>query len=156
MKERLLASASALIQPPASAAAEFAAQSQQLAEMGNRAIAGREDFDKLVGRGNQAMAEDNNRNFARFMTSLFKDFSPEVLVETVLWVFRAYRSHGFQSTYWAVNLNIWADMIQRELSEESQAAIAPYYDWLIINIPIFTKLSDDTLAKGAGGSEPEH
>jgi hypothetical protein len=41
------------------------------------------------------------------MVSLFGDYHPEVLVETVLWVFRAYRSHGFKLTYWPAQLDMW-------------------------------------------------
>ena len=98
MKEQLLETASELRQPSDSAAQEFSKKHAQLAEMGNQKMASRADIDKLVGKGNQQMAEDNNRNFARFMASLFADFNPDVLVETVLWVFRAYRAHGFQTT----------------------------------------------------------
>lgn len=151
MKERLLKTASELVQPPAAAAIEFTQKQEQLSAMGNQTMALRADLEKLVGKGNQQMAEDNNRNFARFMASLFSDFNPEVLVETVLWVFRAYRSHGFQTTYWAAHLNIWVDMIRRELSKESFDAIYPFYNWLIVNIPIFVKATD---ASSRNISEP--
>jgi len=156
MREKLLNTASGLSQPPEPAAREFALKHEQLSEMGNQTMANRADLDKLVGKGNQKMAEDNNRNFARFMVSLFSDFNPNVLVETVLWVFRAYRSHGFQTTYWAANLNIWADMIRQELSGESYEAIHPYYNWLIVNIPIFVKLTDETLSEISEENAPEH
>ena len=143
MKEKLIKTASVLIQPHESAREEFSRMSEKLAEMGNQTMANRADLDKLVGKDNQKMAEDNNRNFARFMVSLFIDFNPKVLVETVFWVFRAYRSHGFQTTYWAANLNIWVDMLHQELSKESFEAIYPFYQWLIVNIPIFSQISDE-------------
>jgi len=156
MKEQLLETASGLRQASDSAAQEFSEKHGQLAEMGNQMMANRADIDKLVGKGNQQMAEDNNRNLARFMASLFSDFNPDVLVETVLWVFRAYRAHGFQTTYWAANLNIWVDIIRKELSEESYDVIYPYYNWLIVNIPIFVKLSDETLSEFSEDSIPKH
>ncbi|MGD8846805.1 MAG: hypothetical protein PVI54_14890 [Desulfobacteraceae bacterium] len=157
MKEQLLKTASELSQPPDSATQEFSKKHEQLAEMGNQIMAGRSDVDKLVGgEVNQQMAEDNNRNFARFMASLFTDFNPKVLVETALWVFRAYRSHGFKTTYWAANLNIWVDMIRKELSKQSYEALYPYYNWLIVNIPIFVKLSDEALSEFAQESMPQH
>lgn len=147
MKEQLLKSASKLGQPPRQAVEEFAQKYEQLAEKGSQRLAARSDIVKLVGKGNQEMAEDNNRNFSRFMLSLFSEYSPNVFVETVLWVFRAYRSHGFQTTYWAANLNIWADMIREELSDESYRAVYPFYNWLIVNIPAFVKLTDQDLPK---------
>jgi len=143
MKQKLIKSASIIAQPSVSALEEFSQKHEQLASLGNQLIAKRADFEKLVGKGNRTMAEDNNRNFARFMASLFSDYNPNVLVETVLWVFRAYRSHGFQTTYWAANLNIWVDMMKKELSDESFDSIQPFYIWLIVNIPIFVKLTDD-------------
>lgn len=113
MQEHLLKTASNLIQPSATAVEEFSQKQEKLAALGNQTMSQRPDLDKLVGTGNQEMAEDNNRNFARFMVSLFTEFSAKVLVETVLWVFRAYRSHGFQTTYWAANLDIWVEMLRQ-------------------------------------------
>mgnify|MGYP006286981497 CR=1 FL=1 len=156
MKKQLVNTASELKQPSDSAIQEFSKKHEQLAEMGNQIMADRNDLEKLVGKGNQQMAEDNNRNFARFMLSIFTDFNPKVLVETVLWVFRAYRSHGFKTTYWAANLNIWMDLIRQELSEKTYDAVYPFYNWLIINIPIFVKLSDETLLNFSEESTPEH
>ena len=69
-----------LNQPMASAAEEFSQKHEQLSSMGNQYIAKRADFEKLVGKDNQKMAEDNNNNFSRFMASLFSDFNPEVFV----------------------------------------------------------------------------
>jgi hypothetical protein len=145
MKGQVLDTAKKLKQPSESVAQEFSEKQEKLAAMGNQIMAKRADHEKLVGKGNQEMAENNNRNFARFMVSLFSDYNAEVLVETVLWVFRAYRSHGFQTTYWAANLNIWIDMLKDEISPEAFEEIYPFYNWLIVNIPIFVKLTDEAL-----------
>lgn len=104
------------------------------------------DTEKLIGNDNREMAKDNNHNFSIFMESLFNGYQAEIFVDTVLWVFRAYRSHGFHTTYWAANLNIWIDTLKEILTEKSYGEIAPFYNWLIINIPIFTKLTDEDLA----------
>ncbi len=91
---------------------------------------------------NQNMAQDNNRNFPRFMDALFLNYQPQILVETVLWVFRAYRSHGFATTYWAANLNIWVDLLKKELTPAAFEEIYPFYRWLIVNIPVFVRITD--------------
>ena len=143
MKEKLIETARKLKQPPGEAAREFSEKFNKLAETGNLLMAGRPDLEKLVGKDSRSMAEDNNRNFARFMESMFLDYNPEVFTETVLWVFRAYRAHGFQTTYWAANLNIWVEMLKKELAPDTFSALYPFYNWLIINIPVFTKLSDE-------------
>ena len=146
MKEQLLASGQKLIVPPEKASEEFSSKIGMLVAQGNAAIAARPDLDKLVGADNHEMAENNNGNFARFMESMFTEYDPVTFVETVLWVFRAYRSHGFQTTYWSANLDIWMKMLEKELSEEAFSSISPYYNWLIVNIPIFVKITDDSLS----------
>ena len=147
MRKQLLETARILIQPQETVMQEFSRKRDELAAMGNQILADRSDLEKLVGEGNRQMAEDNNRNFARFMESMFSDYNAEVLVDTVLWVFRAYRSHGFQTTYWAANLNVWVDMLKQELSTEAFDALYPYYNWLIVNIPVFVKLTDETVSE---------
>lgn len=147
MKETLLKTARQLVQPSPEASREFSAICGELAERGSVTLFRRKDLDRLIGETNRDMAEDNNRNFARFMDALFDAYSPEIFVDTVLWVFRAYRSHGFQTTYWAANINIWADMLKKELTTEGFAQISPFYDWLIVNIPVFTKLTDDSVSQ---------
>ncbi len=143
MKEELLKSAARLKQPDSDAVQAFSRIQGRLAEKGSRILSGREDLERLIGEGNWSMAQDNNRNFARFMESIFSNYNPEVFTETVLWVFRAYRSHGFQTTYWAANLNIWMEMLEEDLSPAAFQEIEPFYDWLIVNIPVFTLLSED-------------
>jgi hypothetical protein len=156
MKDQLLTSAVELRQPSPEATRAFTLQRDQLAARGNQILASRPDLDRMVGPGNRQMAEDNNRNFSRFMESMFNHYQPEVLVETALWVFRAYRSHGFQTTYWAANLNIWMDMLQEDFSQEHFRELAPFYNWLIINIPLFTAMSEEPVSGELHGQEPTH
>lgn len=146
MKDVLLSSAQKLLSPSEKAHAEFSAKIDLFVAQGNAVIAARPDIDKLVGIDNHEMAENNNGNFARFMDSMFTEYDPDTFVETVLWVFRAYRSHGFQTTYWAANLDIWQKMLEKELSEEAYSSISPFYNWLIVHIPLFTKITDDDLS----------
>jgi hypothetical protein len=155
MKDALLTQAQKLEPPGETAIREFADKWENMAATGTRLLMARPDLAKLVGRGNEKMAEDNNRNFPRFMLSLFSDYQPAVFVETVLWVFRAYRSHGFQTTYWAANLNIWVDLLQKELSEDAWQQIYPFYNWLIVNIPVFTAITDTDLPESVSNS-PDH
>lgn len=152
MKDALLTTAQKLVPPSEAAIREFEAKWEQIAAAGSQRLKARPDLEKLVGKGNEQMAEDNNRNFPRFMLSLFSDYQPAVFVETVLWVFRAYRSHGFHTTYWAANLNIWVDLLQKELSADAWKQIHPFYNWLIVNIPQFTAVTDTDLAASVSDS----
>ena len=47
-------------------------------------------------------------------------------------------------------------MLREQLSEEAFEAVYPYYDWLIVHIPWFVKLTDEQLAEPAEQSEDSH
>jgi hypothetical protein len=141
-KETLLQSAVTLNQPSAHSAAEYADKCELLASELNRLMAERKDLVKLIGEGNISMMEDNHRNHARFMSSVFQMYEPVVLVETVLWVYRAYRAHGFHLTYWPAQLDQWAELLKTHLSPAAFQEIYPFYHWMIINQPFFVIESD--------------
>jgi hypothetical protein len=69
-------------------------------------------------------------------------------VDTVLWVFRAYRSHGFQLTYWPAQLETWIRILKEDLSPDSFSEVYPFYRWLLLHQASFVALSDVHL-KGA-------
>jgi hypothetical protein len=103
----------------------------------------RPDIVEMVGKNNINMMRDNHANHARFLESIFNQHSPETLVDTVLWVFRAYIARNFSSTYWAAQLNTWIEIYKKELTKECYDAIYPYYNWMQINIPSFTILAEE-------------
>jgi len=146
MKKAILKTAGLLKPPGNTSMQEFRIKWETLAATGTQMLLARPDIEKLIGKGNAHMAEDNNRNFPRFMVSLFLEYQPEVFVDTVLWVFRAYRSHGFQTTYWAANLNLWVDLLRKNLTPEAFEEIYPFYNWLIVHIPVFARLTDSDLS----------
>jgi hypothetical protein len=105
----------------------------------------RADLENLIGENNIDMMKDNHSNHVRFISSILKNHNSEVLVDTILWVFRAYRSHGFASNYWSAQLNTWITIFQEVLTAESYQEVYPYYEWMQINIPTFVILSDEKL-----------
>jgi len=113
----------------------------------NRVISARPYLEKLVGPDGRSMSADNNRNFSLFMESLMSHFQAEVLVGTALWVFRAYRAHGFQTVYWPANLNAWMETLKKTISPEAVREISPFYAWLITHIPDFVNLTDAIVNK---------
>lgn len=141
-KKQLIATAETLHQPPVQAAQEYEEKREKMAVRINQRLEQRADLETLIGPNNVEMMRDNHRNHARFIASLLASYSPEVLVETVLWVFRAYRSHGFQLTYWPAQLDAWVDVLREELTNASFDAIYPFYHWMIIHQAHFVALSD--------------
>lgn len=144
-KAQLIESAQSLIQPSPEASSEFSLKSELLATALNERFKKRKDLNQMIGEGNLDMMMDNHRNHIRFISSIFANYQPEVLVETVLWVFRAYRSHGFKLTYWPAQLDSWVEIFRNELSEQTFNEVYPFYNWMIINNPLFAALSDEIL-----------
>ena len=141
-REQLIESAAALRPPRMEALKEFSAKRERIASIVNQTMGGRPDLERLVGKDGRQMSEDNNRNFSLFMESLMAAYNPEVLADTALWVFRAYRSHGFNTIYWPANLSTWVQTLKAELSGENFEEIFPFYAWLISHVPVFAKLTD--------------
>jgi hypothetical protein len=141
-REELIKSAAKLKPPSQEAIEEFSGKAEAMANILNERFAQRPDIVQLIGEGNLEMMYDNHRNHLRFMTSLFGEYNPEVFTETVLWVFRAYRSHGFRLTYWPAQLDNWVEIFKKELSPQCFDQIYPFYEWMIINNAIFAIVSD--------------
>lgn len=144
-REKLIQSAKSLKQVTPMSAAEFGTKRETLVARMNLVMCNRPDLIQLVGVNNVEMMKDNHDNHARFIESIFINLSPEVLVDTVLWVFRAYRSRNFSSTYWAAQLNTWIEIYKKVLSPECFNEVYPYYNWMQINIPLFNKLAEGEL-----------
>lgn len=144
-KNYLLETARQLKQVSAQASAEYHQKADQLITKMNAMMLERADLENLVGANNINMMKDNHANHIRFIASILKNHNPDVLVDTILWVFRAYRSHGFTTNYWAAQLNSWIIIMKEVLKPECYAEVYPYYEWMQINIPIFVKVSDEKL-----------
>jgi len=154
-KEELISSASVLMQPGSKSLEEFTRKADILIAELNKRFENREDIQQLIGSENINMMLDNHRNQFRFMISLFHGYEPKVFVETISWVFRTYRRHGFNFTYWPAIFNTLSDILKNNLSADCFNEVYPFYNWMIVNIPAFVSLtgqaeSDDTTQNPAG------
>ena len=156
-KAQLIESARALCPPTAAASADFESHHEAMAAELSRRMLARPDVDRLIGPGNRDMLQNNSRNMMRFMASLFRSFEPVVLAETALWVFRAYRAHGFQISYWPANLDTAVQILREQMAPDSFAALYPFFEWLIVHNPAFVTLSDQALQDDAApAGSPSH
>jgi CRISPR/Cas system-associated protein Csx1 len=144
-KSYLIETAQNLSQISLKASDEYSKKAEQLIAKINTIMSERPDIESLVGVDNINMMKDNHANHVRFIASILKNYNSDVLVDTVLWVFRAYRSHGFTTNYWAAQLNTWIMIIKEELTPDCFAEVYPYYEWMQINIPVFVKVSDEKM-----------
>ena len=155
-QEELLKKLNHLKQPPVEVADEYLKKMDRMVAYLNEGISSRDDAVQLLGgEQNLDMMQDNHMNHARFIESILRNFNAEVLLDTVLWVFVAYRSRGFHDTYWAAQLNLWMKTIKEELSPASYEAVLPIYEWMQLNIPHFVALADKSKEK-ATTPEPSH
>ena len=141
-RQDLLETARALPAFSAAAAQEYADQRELLVASLNQIMLQRADLDQLVGAGNHAMMQDNHHNHAEFMGALLRRCDPRVLTDSVLWVFRTYRAHGFRPDYWPVELAAWVSAGETLLAPSTRAALDPIYTWLTGHCPDFTALTE--------------
>ncbi len=144
-RDALVLSAEELVLPSAAAAAEFDAKQHAMAEALTAQMLARPDVDRLIGEDNREMMATNSRNFLRFMNSIFRHYDSAVFVQTVAWVFRTYRQHGFHVSYWPANIDAAVEIMRQELTPETFIAVHPFFDWLLNNIPSFTDNSDEDM-----------
>ncbi|HEY5583876.1 MAG TPA: hypothetical protein VIK78_05220 [Ruminiclostridium sp.] len=101
-KETLVNSAEKIIKVSEASVKEYLDAMDMLAAKMNEVMLKREDILELIGgKENIEMMKDNHNNHLRFIASILQAPDAEVLVDTVLWVFRAYMSRGFSSNYWS-------------------------------------------------------
>ncbi|MFC1851020.1 hypothetical protein ACFL27_12570 [candidate division CSSED10-310 bacterium] len=144
-KDYLIKTAREIVVADSKHSQEYSAHKDTMVAEVNRRMEQRSDIKNLLGEKNLEMMKDNHANHALFVVSILQSFNAEVLVETVLWVFRSYRSRNFHPNYWPASLRTWLDVLKNELSPESFMAIKPLYTWFIVNIPHFTALTESQL-----------
>lgn len=142
MDKEKLVQALRCVSVPSEAAEEYGRKAAKMAGAVTERMLARPDLEALIGKNNSEMMKDNHANHARFIESVLRNFDAVTLTDTVLWVFRAYRSHGFHDNYWAAQLNLWHAVLKENMSEESLKAVLPIYNWMQVNIPSFTALAD--------------
>ena len=142
-KETLILEAQALPTPGEAAGRALSESADSLSANLTQFMLAQPNLSLIIGKGNERMMETNHINHFNYMASLASLFDPTTLVETVLWVFRTYRSHGFEPDYWKIMLPEATDLIRNTLPTY-QDEIVPIYEWLQRNIDRFSILSETT------------
>lgn len=151
-RDQLLDTARALPLGAPEALPDYDANRGAMVAAVDRMLLARPDLDDLIGPGNRALMQDNHRNHAEFMGALLHRCDPRVLTDSVLWVFRTYRAHGFRPAYWPVELAAWVTVGETLLAPLTRAALDPIYDWLTEHCPDFTALTDAPAATVTGAT----
>lgn len=138
----LLESAKKLDQVSEESYKEYSENSESLIFHINNFIGSNPEIQKLIGDNDLNIMKTNHTNHVNFMASIFKQYNPEVLVDTILWAFSAYRNHGFHKDYFKLQLGAWNDILSNNLSDSSFREIIPYYEWIIKNIPACISITE--------------
>ena len=140
-KEELLQSAGKLKPASLETYEEYKTKRNILVGLINEKMEAREDLQQIIGGGKLEMMKDNHGNHAQFIESILYHYESATLVDTVLWVYRTYLSHGFSQSYWNIMLNAWLPILHGQLSAKAFREIKPFYEWMIDNHSLFISLS---------------
>lgn len=138
---------------PASAAEAYKAHINRMTEDVDNQLLGHPDLRKLIGDNPVRILQDNHRNHAAFMGTVFSLNNMELLCRTIPWVYRTYRARGFDVDYFPAVLKAWQDAITRCLEPLSAEPILHIYGWLSAHHPDWLALSQSPSAgpsEGAG------
>jgi len=124
---------------------EFHKHLDRLVDDVNDTLESRSDIASLIGHNQIETMRDNHRNSANFMLNVFKLDQPELLVQTMPWVYHTYRAHHFSSDYWPAVLQIWIEMIDSQLSTETAKIISSYYKWILNHHETWIRLAEHAL-----------
>lgn len=143
-KEDLIKSAEVFAGFGAEAVREYSEKTDYLVLVVQNRISGINNIQTITN-SNAGMLASNTANHARFISAILHDFNAEIFVDTVIWVFRTYISHGFKLEFWHVFLNLWIEVLSEVLAFESRKEIIPLYKWMIAHIDDFAELARETV-----------
>ncbi|MFW6197176.1 MAG: hypothetical protein ACOC5D_07585 [Thermoplasmatota archaeon] len=142
-KNELIKSAKKLEIPSEKSVSEFSEKKDELAVKQKEMMKENDNLEEVIGEGNLSVMDDNLENMVDFFHSIFEKYEPQVFVNTVEWVFRSYRSHGFKPEFWRVNLETFMKNMDKELNERTFDELVPFVNWIMDHESDFVDLTDE-------------
>ena len=132
------------------AAESFARAADALGRIVAEKLGSTPDLKELIGHNSVHLMHDHLRNHAAFMATVVGINSPELLLRTMPWVYRAYRERGFSYDYFPAEFRAWQQAIREcpELPDPHKAEIVAIYGWLIQHHEDLVRLSRDEETSG--------
>lgn len=157
MQKELLEDIAKLPDVSDDAARAFNSEMGRMIEKVNHIMARRPDIRMLTGDAPLSAMFENHRNHALFMSNVFSLNMPQLLADTVPWVYRTYHSHGFSYTYFPAHIQSWRTIIPESLDADNAAAILRIYEWIESRHETFIELAENVALKPAAsvGPHPE-
>jgi len=124
------------------AAEEYNKKMNTLIKEVNENLSQRDDLMQLIGNNSIKKMKDNHENHAGFMYNSFKVKSEKLFINTIIWVYRTYKNHGFSYQYFPVELKAWKSAVNNNLSSENSELIINIYNLMLDNHKLFVKESE--------------
>lgn len=127
----LIAEAGKLGSIPEQAARDYRSKIITMIEEVDERILDRADVDRITGGNPVSVIRNNHENHAHFITNvlLFDDFT--LLVRTLPWVYRAYRSRGFSDDYFPSVVSAYKEAVERHLGGSTAPVVSSIYQWMM-------------------------
>ena len=147
-KNILVESADKLINVSETSIKEYMEKTDLLVAMLNEIMLKREDIIKLIGgKNNITIMKNNHHGHLCFISAILQVPDSVTLVDTLLWVFHTFLSRGFSPNYWEVQLSTLTLLMKENISEKSFVEISNIYNWMNLNISLFTMIADNQLGE---------
>ncbi len=115
----------------AAAAVAYEAASEGMLRSVDRKLIEREDLNRLIGSNPIAFMRANHRNHSVFMANVFRYSCYGLFAQVLVWVYRAYRYHGFAGEYFPIELAAWREAVTECLPPPLAAEIDAVYAWMM-------------------------
>jgi hypothetical protein len=140
-KEDLIELAGRITPPSRACSDKMTEQADVLASALNRRMMAREDLISLIGSGNEELMEANHANHFKYIASLASLYDATSMVETIMWVIRAYTAHGFSPQYWDVMLPEAIEVLQHHLPPDDFCQVKVMYDFISQHFEDFVNIA---------------
>ena len=115
----------------AAAASAYEAERDTMLPLVDRKLIEREDLQRLIGNNPIALMRLNHSNHALFMANVFRYSCFGLFAQVLVWVYRAYRHHGFAGEYFPIELAAWRAAVSECLAPPVAAEIDAVYAWML-------------------------
>lgn len=124
------------------AAIQYQDHMEDLREQVDQELSGHPEILSLLGRSPLEVMLVNHKNHVRFMATVFRLNTFNLLPRTVVWVYRAYHHRAFSYDYFPIELTAWKKAVSEKLESPAAAQINRIYEWLIDHHADFVELAE--------------
>ncbi len=128
--EKLFEEIEELPRVPAESVEAYKQKMGELVARVNVLMSSREDIGNLIGKNPLSLAFENHRNHAIFMASVMSLNEFVLMLETLVWAYRSYRSRGFSYDYFPAHLSAWQKALKELIEPRLSDPVVRIYSWM--------------------------